>query len=248
MKDEKMKEKIGLFLGLIIMLIIISKPPLQAIQTLDICRELPPLLIPGDLIFMDYAPTEIVINNITNNIRSNDHVAIYMGQRQGYPGVWCVSAGFTSTDKGVDYVDLSTYLDTEKVNNLTIGRVVTATETQRNAAITWATQQVGDLYQMWSVFPPKGGPQKCHKPNDLRFPFTCDKWYCSELVWAAYYNQGIDIDYNKWGLLPWVLPSVNMGLPKPVYRPAWLIDNMIVPYAYYNEIQIDNDIQLINWT
>ena len=29
-------------------------------------------------------------------------------------------------------------------------------------------------------------------PND----YLSDDWYCTELIWAAYYNQGIDIDYN----------------------------------------------------
>ncbi|MCK5301234.1 MAG: hypothetical protein KAJ21_04955 [Thermoplasmatales archaeon] len=29
-------------------------------------------------------------------------------------------------------------------------------------------------------------------PND----YLSDDWYCTELIWAAFYNQGIDIDYN----------------------------------------------------
>ena len=243
-----MKGKIGWSIGLIFVLLLISTTFTPWSLALDTSREIQADLIPGDLLFMDYVPTAIVINNVSKHIRSNDHVALYIGQRQGFPGVWCVSAGLTYTDKGVDYVDLQTYLDTEKVNNLTIGRVITANETQRNAAILWATQHIGDSYQNWGVFPPRGGPQKCSNPTSLLFPFTRDTWYCAELVWAAYYNQGIDIDNNKWGLLPWVLPSVNMGVPTLAARPFWLTDRLIIPYAYYNEIQIDDDVQLLDLT
>ena len=34
------------------------------------------------------------------------------------------------------------------------------------------------------------------------------KWYCSLLVWAAYYNQGIDLDYNG-GTYVWSNDIVN---------------------------------------
>ena len=32
-------------------------------------------------------------------------------------------------------------------------------------------------------------------PDDPNDPLS-DDWYCTELIWAAYYNQGIDIDSN----------------------------------------------------
>jgi len=34
-----------------------------------------------------------------------------------------------------------------------------------------------------------------------------EAWYCSELVWAAYYNQGIDIDRSGNRYPPYVGPT-----------------------------------------
>jgi uncharacterized protein YycO len=127
--------------------------------------------------------------------------------------------------------------------------VITATETVRNAAVSWAIARIGSPYQKWfdeNGFP---HPEKCADPNNP-FVSTSDEWYCSELVWAAYFNQGIDIDNNGWGILPYGIPCVNMGLPVMDGFPPWvqMFLNVFGPYKYKNEIQIDNDIQMISWT
>lgn len=58
-------------------------------------------------------------------------------------------------------------------------RVSGATSTDVNNAVSFCVGQLGKDY------------------GDLTnksYSSTTEKWYCSELVWAAYYNQGIDIE------------------------------------------------------
>ena len=61
----------------------------------------------------------------------------------------------------------------------TVLRVDDATSTQKNAAVSFAIGQIGKDYFL-NLF------GKGYEPSKLA-------WYCSELVWAAYYNQGIDL-------------------------------------------------------
>lgn len=60
--------------------------------------------------------------------------------------------------------------------------VRTASSSQKNGAVSFCIGQIG-------------------KPYSLEFPLTqcsysssTSNWYCSELVWAAYYNQGINFN------------------------------------------------------
>ncbi len=54
-----------------------------------------------------------------------------------------------------------------------------------------------------------------HDPND---PLS-DSWYCTEIIWAAYYNQGIDIDSNGGTI---VIPiDIHMS---PLFDQVTLID------------------------
>ena len=43
--------------------------------------------------------------------------------------------------------------------------------------------------------------KKNHNPNDPNDPLS-DKWYCTELIWAAYKNHGIELDQNDGPILP----------------------------------------------
>ena len=74
--------------------------------------------------------------------------------------------------------------------NITFGHVTNATSEERENAVAWAKQQLGSPYQLGTSNP---NPN----PNDPNDNFS-DCWYCSELVWAAYYNQDIKI-YVSWG-------------------------------------------------
>lgn len=43
--------------------------------------------------------------------------------------------------------------------------------------------------------------EKNSNPDDPNDPLS-DKWYCTELIWAAYKNQGIELDGNDGPVLP----------------------------------------------
>jgi len=88
-------------------------------------------------------------------------------------------------------------------------RVEGATEEQKQNAIDFAITQLDMPFQYTSV-----SRIKNFDPTDKNDPFAWE-WYCSELLWASYYNcnnkfpeeeppegyiygEGIDIDYNGW--------------------------------------------------
>ena len=59
---------------------------------------------------------------------------------------------------------------------------------------------------------------KNSNPDDPNDPLS-DSWYCTEIIWAAYYNQGIDIDSNGGTI---VIPiDIHMS---PLFDQVTLID------------------------
>lgn len=79
----------------------------------------------------------------------------------------------------------------------TIFRVSSATTTQKNAAISFCIGQIGKNYVL-----------------DLQKDTSSDQadWYCSELVWAAYKNQGINLETSNYepGVTPHELRDSNL--------------------------------------
>jgi len=75
--------------------------------------------------------------------------------------------------------------------NFTYGSVDT-TQDIRDKAVSWAQTRLGRPYQL--IFQGGANPY----PNDTSDPFS-DHWYCSELIWAAYWNQGVKliVDYGE---------------------------------------------------
>ena len=118
----------------------------------------------------------------------NEHAALYVGDNK------LIDA---DSKKGVREWNYSHFL---KGKNLAFLRVKSANSSQKQAAIDWAYDRIGTPYQ--NVLTPPWFGLKIANPN-LSIP-TADALYCMELVWAAYYNQGIDIDSNEWGFPWWV--------------------------------------------
>lgn len=87
-------------------------------------------------------------------------------------------------------------------------KVKNANESQKQNAIDFAKRQIGNPFQgEWT--------NKNYNPEDIMNDSLANEWYCSELLWAAYYNcnnpfpeqkpengyvyaEGIDIDRNGW--------------------------------------------------
>jgi len=87
-------------------------------------------------------------------------------------------------------------------------RVFSASNEQKRNAIDFARKQIGRAFQ-------KEWINKNYNPTDNENDSFADEWYCSELIWAAYYNcnfqfpenltdsqcfygDGIDLDMNGW--------------------------------------------------
>lgn len=62
--------------------------------------------------------------------------------------------------------------------------VLSATGTQKSGAVSFCSGQVGKPYN-WLVLTGNAPPG---------YSENTPSWYCSELVWAAYYNQGINLN------------------------------------------------------
>lgn len=98
---------------------------------------------------------------------------------------------------GVSYGMLD---DNRMVNfGVMIIRVVGATESQRQSAVSFMRGQIGKPYSL--------------NPIRLNKSYSSEEWYCSELVYAAYNSVGIDVGVRKnqygadylmlLGCLPW---------------------------------------------
>jgi hypothetical protein len=149
----------------------------------------PPNLEIGDLVFFDsMSPPG------RWNVTGFDHVALYIGENR-YLG------SMRNIEKQVAEINITNFTYFYIVlhlTNPTFARVVSATPEQKQGAIDWGLSRIGDRYQTWD-------PQKMANPNSGYS--TAQKWYCSEFIWAAFYNNGIDVDRNGWDRdFPWFFP------------------------------------------
>ena len=71
-----------------------------------------------------------------------------------------------------------------------------ASDTDIQNAIDFAKSQEGKKFAPLFDFYNFTFHEKNSNPNDPDDPLS-DAWYCTELIWAAYDNQGIDIDSNE---------------------------------------------------
>lgn len=122
----------------------------------------------------------------------NEHGGIYIGNNT------LIDSGMMYDPDGVYASDYSVFYQAQK--NFVFLRVKTANESQKKAAVEWAKNQIGKQYQDFYRFPWFG-----FKIANTSLPFpTANTFYCMELLWGSYYNQGIDIDQNGWKFPWWV--------------------------------------------
>ncbi|MCK4349054.1 MAG: hypothetical protein KAW47_10595 [Thermoplasmatales archaeon] len=157
----------------------------------------------GDILFMNIKPEIVDLFNITFNV----HMAMYVGNNK-----FIESADYSISNKenmnihlpnsallknGVQFSP-KTWMKLV-YENFTIGKVTTATPNQKQDAVDFAISQQDKPYQWYY--------ESYHaNPNitDLTNPFYekynysedpyIDYWYCSELVWASYLQQSIELD------------------------------------------------------
>ncbi len=119
-----------------------------------------------------------------------DHVAIYVGENEFIEAV---------PGEGVRRIPLSDFYTWAE--DITYGYVSTASPSQKESAADFADSQLNKPYQ--------------HIPTGKDPSPDSDAWYCSELVWAAYYQAGIDIDQNGWDY-PHVVEPFEISLDDDV--------------------------------
>ena len=172
---------------IVCMLILISTTLLIAapstVKSIDLPLSAPSYLRVGDLMFIE-SKHELGLEDLPGW----DHVVMYIGadffvEACPYPG-W----------KKVQTTQILAYQ--YWVKDIAFGYVKTASETQRLQAVGFAMSQLGrpyqDAYECWWANA---------NPDDPDDPYS-DWWYCSELVWASYLNQGINIDVAPFPLPP----------------------------------------------
>lgn len=96
-------------------------------------------------------------------------------------------------------------LDDERVDDkgVSVLRVSIASNTKINTAIEFCKSQLGKEYDL-------DIPNKDTEANQ-------PDWYCSELVWAAYYRQGIDIETTNTVNQPGITPLDIQACDKLTY-------------------------------
>jgi hypothetical protein len=137
----------------------------------------------GDIFFMDLNFAEDSIYKVPGPY--NEHTAIYIGDNN------LIHAG-GDENRTICIRNYSRFYNYAK--NIAFVRVIKANSSQKQDAVNWSLDQIGKSFQDYFKFP---FSIKCHNP-DLRWFPKSSEFYCSELAWAAYYNQGIDIDRNGW--------------------------------------------------
>lgn len=138
-----------------------------------------PILDPGDILICK-TPGSLIFGDWT-------HVGMYIGNGN------VVESNMTNSitrEPGVEVNPLSDWMYPKK-KWVSYQRVSTADDATRRAAVKFAMDQYydGDKYD-YNFF------QKSSDPNS-------DSWYCSELVWAAYWNASngqIDLEYHQFGI------------------------------------------------
>jgi len=148
----------------------------------------------GDILFCDIRPFFLNIwekINISEFINiegySNDHCAMYIGNNKFIESAPYMYKPFKDEWRGVV---ISPYW---KINlwatNITFA-YVDCDQKIRNKAVEWAKTQLRCSYEVGLA---DGNPN----PGDLTDE-NADKWFCSELIWAAYWNNNMKLVID-WG-------------------------------------------------
>jgi hypothetical protein len=181
-----------------------------------------------------YGSFEIKNNRTVSSIK-NKHITVPISSHElkagdiafkhpeAFPGPVIIDhcllcAGYNNITETYEFIEAHFHYGVqsrfEKKENLShpdwgpFARVRTATDFQKKNAIDFARKQIGKDFQIEWI-------NKNYNPTDIENDTLALEWYCSELIWAAYYNcnnafplyldeknciygDGIDIDLNGW--------------------------------------------------
>ena len=165
-----------LIVGMMLLVTMICIPPLS-VRSME-----PPLIAPsylqvGDLLFIE-SRHELGLQDLPGW----DHIAMYTGKNSYF----IESVPYPHTD-GVQITSM--FFFTSWADDVAFGYVKTASEEQRIQAYNFEVSQLGRPWQD----PYNESWYANADPDDPDDPYS-DEWMCSEIVWAAYLHQGINID------------------------------------------------------
>jgi len=150
-------------------------------------NKIPTYLKPGDIVFCDVKPkineylNKIGLWSIGNYGFSNDHCALYIGKNyfiEAFP------YRIRPLRMNIFGVTISPFWKIKLWGtNFTYAYVKTDQQT-RNEAVKWTLLRLGNPYQFFGSANPD-----INDPNDV----FSNRWFCSELIWAAYWNQNVKI-------------------------------------------------------
>ena len=120
-----------------------------------------------------------------------NHVGLYVGDGKVVEVCFPTGVAETSIEEW----------DYPEKNDVTLLRVDCSNEV-REKAVSFAKAQVGDDFEpAWLLWKKNPDPDS-------------DYWYCSELVWVAYYNQGVDIEYTP---DPWIVTPLEIYMDEDTF-------------------------------
>lgn len=134
-----------------------------------------------------------------------DHCLLYVGYNDSTGMYIFIEASMVHDQVRYRYENESTILGSMYGP---FARVRHANDSQKQNAINFSKRQLGKPFQGQWI-------NKNFNPEDTLNDSLADEWYCSELIWAAYYNcynpfpkeepengymygEGIDLDINGW--------------------------------------------------
>ncbi|MFE3845601.1 PKD domain-containing protein [Thermoplasmatota archaeon] len=161
----------------------------EKISDSNLITQIPSYLKKGDILFCDVKQEindllyNIGLPSIGNRGFSNDHCAMYIGKNyfvESFP------YRIRPLRMNVFGVTISPLWKIKLwASNITYAYVNTDQQT-RNEAVKWALMRLGSPYQFfWSS-------ELNPNPNDPNDVFS-NRWICSELIWAAYWNNNLKL-------------------------------------------------------
>ena len=191
---KKSKKGLIQILCVIAIFLLIVPTGVSTYENINNKLKVPTYLEIGDLLFCDIDEEFIskaqsfgieIPFIYTNPGLYDDHVAIYIGDNKFIEASPYHSDSENEKLYGVVISGIGLLKLWSK--NIRYGKV-NATSEQKENAVEWAINQLGQPYQ-------SDYTNKNCDPKDKKDKYS-DEWYCTELVWAAYKSQGIDLDKN----------------------------------------------------
>lgn len=144
---------------------------------MQITKELVSKMKPGDIIQFHKPNLGIW------NLYYWTHTIMYIGNDM------IIQAGHPVTSQNI-----YDYFKGKTIDNLAILRAKNISLSTINKVIEFATKQVNKPYDIWSIW-------RLTKQLDPPQDHPGYGYYCTELVWASYFSQGIDLDINHFGMI-----------------------------------------------